>query len=67
MDKREQFEKMAEMMRICCKGEGDMADCCSMMKKMMRYGEGGRQRKRKRTPEKQDERIKNGISCEVSL
>jgi hypothetical protein len=29
------FEKMAEMMRNCCKGEGDMADCCSMMRKMM--------------------------------
>ncbi len=29
------FEKMAEMMRSCCTGEGGMADCCSMMKKMM--------------------------------
>ena len=29
------FEKMAEMMKNCCAGEGDMTDCCSMMKKMM--------------------------------
>jgi hypothetical protein len=35
MDKKGKFEKMAEMMRNCCKGEGDMADRCSMMKKMM--------------------------------
>jgi len=33
------FEKMAERMRGCCTGEGGMADCCSMMRKMMRYGE----------------------------
>ncbi len=31
------FEKMAEMMRSCCPGEGKMADCCSMMKKMMQW------------------------------
>ncbi len=35
MDKKETFEKMAEMMRSCCKGEEGMVDCCSMMKKMM--------------------------------
>ncbi len=39
MDNKEKestkFEKMAEMMRNCCPGEGDMTDCCSMMKKMM--------------------------------
>jgi len=34
------FGKMAEMMRKCCGGKGDMADCCSMMKKMMQFGEG---------------------------
>jgi hypothetical protein len=27
-------EKMAEMMRSCCTGEGGMADCCSRMRKM---------------------------------
>ncbi len=36
MDKKgKKFEKMAEMMRNCCKDEGELADCCSMMKKMM--------------------------------
>jgi hypothetical protein len=39
MDNKEKeskkFEKMAEMMRGCCTGEGGMADCCSMMRKMM--------------------------------
>jgi len=34
------FEKMAEMMKNCWKEEGSMADCCSMMRKMMECGEG---------------------------
>ena len=34
------FEKMAEMMRSCCTGEGGMMDCCSMMRKMMEQGAG---------------------------
>jgi len=34
------FEKMAEMMKNCCPGEGDMTNCCSMMKKMMQSHEG---------------------------
>ena len=33
------FEKMAEMMRNCCTGEGGMMDCCSMMRKMMKEGD----------------------------
>jgi len=33
------FEKMAEMMKSCCTGEGGMMDCCSMMRKMMEEGE----------------------------
>jgi len=37
------FEKMAEMMRSCCPREGGMADCCSMMRKMM--GQEGRGKK----------------------
>jgi hypothetical protein len=45
--KSKKFEKMAEMMRNCCPGEGDMADCCSMMKKMMQCSEG------KEEPEKE--------------
>jgi hypothetical protein len=39
MDK-EKFEKMMEMMKNCCQGKGDKVDCCSMMRKMMRCGEG---------------------------
>jgi flagellar biosynthesis regulator FlbT len=39
MDK-EKFEKMVEMMKGCCKDEESMANCCSMMKKMMQCGEG---------------------------
>jgi len=37
----EKFKKMLELMRNGCSGDGDMADCSSMMRKMMRYGEGG--------------------------
>ena len=33
-------EKMAEMIRTYCAGEGCMADCCSMMLKMMGSGGG---------------------------
>jgi len=40
MDKKEKFERMAEMMKSCFTGEGDMADCCSMMRRMMELGEG---------------------------
>lgn len=36
MDK-EKFGKMVEMMKGCTDEEG-MANCCSMMRKMMRYG-----------------------------
>ena len=39
MDKKRKFEKMAEMMKSCFTGEGGMADCCSMMKRMMELGE----------------------------
>jgi len=43
------FEKMAEMMRSCCPGEGKMADCCLMMKKMMmQWGEEGESKKKKK-------------------
>ena len=41
------FRKMAEMMRSCCAGEG-MVGCCSMMKKMMQYGEGHEMGKKKK-------------------
>ena len=29
------FQKMAEMMKTFCSGEGDAIDCCSMMRRMM--------------------------------
>jgi hypothetical protein len=51
MDKKGKFEKMAEMMRNCCKGEGDMADCCSMMKKMMQHCEEEESKKKKKKGE----------------
>ena len=28
------FQKMAEMMKTFCPGEGDVFDCCSIMKRM---------------------------------
>ncbi len=28
------FQKMAEMMKSCCPGEGDIIDCCSMRRMM---------------------------------
>ncbi len=34
------FKKMAEMIKGCCKDEEGLANCCAMMRKMMRYGEG---------------------------
>ncbi len=40
------FEKMAEVMKGCCSGEGGLADCCSIMKRMMeKFGEGEETRK----------------------
>ena len=49
MDKKRTFEKMAEMMRSCCKGEGGMVDCCSMMKKMMQCCEEKEETEKKET------------------
>jgi len=48
MDKKGKFEKMAEMMKNCCIGESNMADCCSMMKKMMEFCEGEETEKKKK-------------------
>ncbi len=42
------FEKMAEMMKNFCAGEGGMADCCSMMKKMFQRFEGGEETEKKK-------------------
>jgi hypothetical protein len=52
MDERRKFEKMAEMMKSCCPEEGNLAGCCSMMRKMMRCDEGEEMtKKRKETEE----------------
>jgi hypothetical protein len=32
---KEEFERMTEMLRDCCKGEGRMMDCFAMMQKRM--------------------------------
>ena len=40
MDKKEKCEKMAKMMKSCFTGEGERADCCSMMRKIMECCEG---------------------------
>jgi hypothetical protein len=34
------FQKMTEMMKTCCPGEGEVIACCSMMRRMMGHGEG---------------------------
>ncbi len=47
------FERMAEMMRSCSTGEGDMADCCFMVRKVMgQEGRGGEKKAGNRTPVK---------------
>ena len=43
------FQKMAEMMRSCCPGEGYTIDCCSMMKRMMGQGKGAEAKETKET------------------
>jgi len=43
------FQKMAEMMRSCCPGEGDIKDCCSMMTRMMGQGKGAEAKETKKT------------------
>jgi hypothetical protein len=48
MDKKGKCEKMAEMMKSCFMGEGDMADCRSMMRKMMECCEGEETKKKEK-------------------
>jgi hypothetical protein len=52
--KKEKFEKLAEMMRGCCADEEGLADCCSMMRKMMRYGERVKTEEKKKDSEKEE-------------
>jgi len=47
MDK-EKYGKMVEMMKGCCTDEEGLANCCAMMKKMMRYGEREETHKKKK-------------------
>ncbi len=42
-------QKMAEMMRSCCPGEGDIIDCCSMMRRMMGQGKAAGAKETKKT------------------
>jgi hypothetical protein len=57
MDKREKFEKMAERMKSWCTGEGDVADCCSMMRKMMECCQGEETTKKKQETEKTGQKV----------
>ncbi len=43
------FQKMAEMMKTFCPGEGDVIDCCSIMRKMMGQGKGAEAKETKET------------------
>jgi hypothetical protein len=43
------FQKMAEMMKTCCPGEGDVIHCCSIMKTMMGHGKGAAAKETKET------------------
>jgi hypothetical protein len=45
----EDFQKMAEMEKTCCPGEGDVIDCCSIMKRMMGHDKGAEAKKTKET------------------
>jgi hypothetical protein len=45
----EDFQKMAEMMKNYCPGEGDVNDCCSIMRRMMVRGKGAEAKETKET------------------
>ncbi len=53
------FQKMAEMMKPFCSGEGDAIDCCSIMRKIMGQGKGAEAEETKET-QKQPEGRENG-------
>ncbi len=56
---REEFQKMGEMMKTFCTGEGNATDCCSFMRKLMGQGKGAEVKETKET-EKQSEDGKKG-------
>ncbi len=43
------FQKMAEMMKSCCPGEGDIMDCCSMLRRMMAQSKGAEAKETNKT------------------
>jgi len=43
------FQKMAEKMKTFCQGEGDVFDCCSIMRRMMGQGKGAEVKETKET------------------
>ncbi len=53
------FQKMAEMMKTFCPGEGDAIDCCTIMRRMMGQGKGAEAKDTKET-QKQPEGGENG-------
>ena len=53
------LQKMAEMMKTFCPGEGDAIDCCSIMRRMMGQGKGAEAKETKET-QKQPEVGENG-------
>ncbi len=53
------FQKIPEMMKTFCTGEGDAIDCCSIMRRMMGQGKGAESKETKET-QKQPEGGENG-------
>ena len=53
------FQKMAEKMKTFCQGEGDVFDCCSIMRRMMGQGKGTGAKETKEA-KKQPEGRENG-------
>ncbi len=54
------FQKIAEMMENCSPGEGDVIDCCSIMRGTMGQGEGAGAKETKETQKKQPKGGENG-------
>lgn len=46
------FQKMAEMMKTFCTGEGNAIDCCSIMRRMMGQAKGAEAKETKETQKK---------------
>ena len=67
MDKKGKFEKMAEMMKNCCKDEGELADCCPMMRKMMEQMKKGEKKKKRDRQKKNRDGVTSCLSGESPL